>query len=212
MRDMPTTHIHTLDDWELVRLCRRHSKRYFNELIRRHYALVANICYRYLLDPELTREVTQDIFLKVYLSLDMVKKKGPPFHHWLCRVATNYCKNIYRRKKRENEILQEGKVDFWYENAIFKQPPDWEYGRSVAVKQVNTALAQVKIEERIPLVLREVGDFSIEEIAKITGSPKYTVRRRIKRARQKVQKILSQQSVIKNASSGFIAMPKVNVG
>ena len=187
-----------MDDWEIINLCGAHKNQYFNILVKRHYKLVSNLCLRFLLDAELARDAAQEIFLHVYEWLERIQKKDRPFKHWLCRVASNHCRNIYKRRKKEREIIQSGDSNLWSAASPFLMQ-DVEAENAEAVEMVNNALARIKLEERIPLVLLEMAGMTMQEIAKATRSPMFTVRRRIRRAKEKIKKILLQESLTEDA-------------
>ncbi|MFH1760886.1 MAG: sigma-70 family RNA polymerase sigma factor [bacterium] len=167
-------------------------------MVKRHYKLVSNLCLRFLLDAELARDAAQEIFLHVYEWLERIQKKDRPFKHWLCRVASNHCRNIYKRRKKEREIIQSGDSNLWSAASPFLMQ-DVEAENAEAVEMVNNALARIKLEERIPLVLLEMAGMTMQEIAKATRSPMFTVRRRIRRAKEKIKKILLQESLTEDA-------------
>jgi RNA polymerase sigma-70 factor (ECF subfamily) len=183
------------DDWELVELCLQDKNRHIPELIRRHYEFVVNLCYRFLLDTDLAREAAQDVFVRVYDNIEKIAHKKRPFAHWLCRVTANHCRNLGKRERRGKVIIENGKVDFWYEGSPFAPPDHLSSERRKTVEMVNGALAHLPVDERIVLVLREVAELDVGEIAKIQHAPAYTIRRRLHRAKDRVRRYITQEMI-----------------
>jgi RNA polymerase sigma-70 factor, ECF subfamily len=188
-------------DWELVRQFRTDPPGIFATIVKRHYSLVANLCYKFFLESEPAQDATQDIFLHVYQSLNKVEERGQPFSHWLCRVATNHCRNVYRQNKREQRLLDEKQMDVADHGAFLAPPPDWGVQRRETAATIHKALAKIKPEERLTLVLSEMSDMDVGEVADITGVAEHKVRRRLRRAKTKLRKIMVQEKVIRDAAA-----------
>jgi RNA polymerase sigma factor (sigma-70 family) len=103
------------DDWDLVLLCRNDRERFFPLLMKRHYALVVNMGYRFFSDSGTAEDLAQDVFLKVYHQLDSLHPGTQPFVHWLCRITSNGCRSLYRKRNSEKRALAAGKADFWFD-------------------------------------------------------------------------------------------------
>jgi RNA polymerase sigma-70 factor (ECF subfamily) len=181
------------DDWDLVRLCRDDRDRYFPDLMKRHYALVVNMGYRFFSDRGLAEDMAQDVFLKVYHQLDRLQTGKQPFVHWLCRITSNSCRSMYRKRQSEKKNVTAGKVDFWYGAAATGQrdPPGDDIAEAVTI--VNDTLQLIKPDERMALILSHINELKTREIASILKVPEYTVRRLLRRAEEKLRKLITQR-------------------
>ena len=85
------------DDWQIVQACKT-DKKQFDHLVKRHYELVVNISFRILLSSEKAKDAAQEIFLKAYQWIDKLKE-DQPFKHWLCKITSNHCINLYNKNQ-----------------------------------------------------------------------------------------------------------------
>ncbi len=180
--------ISVLEDWELVQNLYIEKESCFSELVRRHYELVVNIGYRFFSDMQLARDNAQEVFLKLYLDHENIKQGKQPFVHWLCRVTSNNCRSLYRKKNSELKAVTAGKVDFWYGESEYR----FETQNSESIKYVNEALKKISTDDRMILILSHIAELKTNEIAEIEKIPEYTVRRKIKRAEKKLHKLIAQ--------------------
>ncbi|MEW6440326.1 MAG: sigma-70 family RNA polymerase sigma factor [bacterium] len=72
----------------------------FRRLVARYEKQILNLAYRYCGDPQASQDLSQEIFLKVYLNANRWKPKAR-FSTWLFRVAVNHCLNYRRDRKRD---------------------------------------------------------------------------------------------------------------
>lgn len=184
-----------IDDWELVQRCQEIREPFFSELIKRHYTLVINICFRFFLDKQLAEDTAQEVFLKVYEQIEDVHPGKQPFVHWLCRITTNSCKSLYRKRTCEKNNVNDGKVDFWYNENLTEIKSQIDSETNTAVKYVNDALKQLKPDERIVLILAHIAELKTREIASVIKVPEYSVRRSIRRAEEKLRKLVTQRTL-----------------
>lgn len=180
--------IRVLEDWELVQNLYIKKEFCFSELVRRHYELVVNIGYRFFSDMQLARDNAQEVFLKLYLDHENIKQGKQPFVHWLCRATSNNCRSLYRKKSSELKAVTGGKVDFWYGESEY----NLDTQNSESIKYVNEALKKINTDDRMILILSHIAELKTNEIAEIEKIPEYTVRRKIKRAEQKLHKLIAQ--------------------
>ncbi len=177
-----------LEDWELVQNLFIEKESCFSELVRRHYQLVVNISYRFFSDMQLARDNAQEVFLKLYLDHANIKRGKQPFVHWLCRVTSNNCRSLYRKKNSELKAVSGGKVDFWHEDREYRLDTQ----DSESIRCVNEALKKINADDRMVLILSHIAELKTHEIAEIEKIPEYTVRRRIKRAEKKLHRLIAQ--------------------
>lgn len=180
--------VKNLEDWELVQNLKTEKDPCFSELVRRHYELVVNIGYRFFSDIHLARDNAQEVFLKLYLEHEKIKSLKQPFVHWLCRVTSNSCRSLYRKRSCELRTVTGGKVDFWYgdmEHLLDGQD-------SESIQCVNEALKEIDADDRMILILSYIAELKTNEIAEIEQIPEYTVRRKIRRAEKKMHKLITQ--------------------
>ena len=183
------------DDWDLVLLCRNEKERFFPLLMKRHYALVVNMGYRFFSDRGMAEDMAQEVFLKVYHQCDSLQPGRQPFVHWLCRITSNGCRSLYRKRSSEKRALAGGKADFWYDGEATDGTDRIDEETVAYVKLVNDALQRIKPNERMALILSHISGLKTREIAPVLQVPEYTVRRLLRRAGGKLRKLLTQQNL-----------------
>lgn len=162
----------TPDD-ELVRRFQSGREEAFSELMRRHERRVYNLAYRMLGEAEEARDAAQDAFLSCFRNLGRFRGDAA-FSTWLHRIAVNACYDALRKRSGSP-------VD-----AIrFPQPaamPD--HGDEAAASiDVQRALLSIPQEFRAVLILHEMQDMPVEEIASALEVPAGTVKSRLHRGR-----------------------------
>src|SRR6185436_8811668 len=88
-------------DSELLRRCEAGDQAAWMELVTRHTRRVFNVAYRFVGRVDEAEDLTQEIFVKVYQSLDRYRPEHGRFETWLATVARNHAIDHYRRRREE---------------------------------------------------------------------------------------------------------------
>lgn len=180
-------------DQQLVERVQAGDKSAFNLLVLKYQHRVLKLVGRFVNDPAEAEDVAQEAFLKAYRALGTFRGDSA-FYTWLYRIAINTAKNALVSSRRRP-------VDF----DLDLQDPD-QYDRHAKLKEADTpegvlltdeirevverALEQLPEDLRTAIVLRELEGLSYEEIAEAMDCPVGTVRSRIFRAREAIDKKL----------------------
>lgn len=135
--------------------------------------------------PEEAEEVTQEAFIRAFIKLDTFQRNSQ-FFTWIYRIAFNNALTR-RRKKRARISLDQIQEDIGMEVASDGEQVDESMLRDERVALVRHAIDTLTDEHRRILVLREMDDFSYEEIAEILEISIGTVRSRLSRARRQLK-------------------------
>lgn len=187
----PAEVLKATSDEELVRRFLGGQRAAFETLVVRHQDRVYGLCVRLLGSQSLAEEAAQDIFVRVYRSLDSFRGDSR-FTTWLYRVSLNHCRNVMayrtRRHEKRHDSLDQGRED---ENGdeLFRDLPDDE--PLAEDRLLTTERLEVLAEElahldplwREILVLRDVEGLSYDEIGRLLDVPPGTVKSRLHRAR-----------------------------
>ena len=174
-------------DGPLVKRARRGDERAFAELVRRFQGRVMNLVSRVLNDRECGDDISQEVFVRVYVHRRNYRR-GSKFSTWLFTIAANLAKNeIRRRVRRRNwfslNALQEVLKDSAIQLADPTEGRESRMEREQLQEAMGRAIATVPEKYRLALVLRDIDGLTYEEIAQVLGIPGGTVRSRINRAR-----------------------------
>jgi RNA polymerase sigma-70 factor (ECF subfamily) len=190
----PTTPTSADDtDQELVRRVQAGDQTAFNLLVLKYQHRVLKLVGRFVNDASEAEDVAQEAFLKAYRALASFRGDSA-FYTWLYRIAINTAKNALVSQRRRP-------VDF----DLDLQDPD-QYERHAKLKEADTpegvlltdeirtvveeAMEELPEDLRTAIVLRELEGLSYEEIAEAMDCPVGTVRSRIFRAREAIDKKL----------------------
>jgi RNA polymerase sigma-70 factor (ECF subfamily) len=180
-------------DQQLVERVQAGDKAAFDVLVRKYQHRVLKLVGRFVSDAAEAEDVAQEAFLKAYRALASFRGDSA-FYTWLYRIAINTAKNALVSNRRRP-------VDF----DLDLQDPD-QYDRHARLKEGDTpegvllteeirtvverAMEQLPEDLRTAIVLRELEGLSYEEIAEAMDCPVGTVRSRIFRAREAIDRKL----------------------
>jgi RNA polymerase sigma-70 factor (ECF subfamily) len=178
-------------DEELVRRFLAGQRVAFEALVKRHQDRVFGLCVRLLGSSSLAEEAAQDVFVRVYRSLDAFRGDSR-FSTWLYRVTLNHCRNVhaYRARRMEQrhdsldaEVEDEDGAGRKRELADPGHGAEERLLTEERLKVLSDELARLDPLWREILVLRDVEGLSYEEIGTLLDIPPGTVKSRIHRAR-----------------------------
>ncbi|MFI0398809.1 MAG: RNA polymerase sigma factor RpoE [Thiolinea sp.] len=183
----------SLTDLELVQRVQAGDKKSFDVLVLKYQHKVINLVMRYMHDPDTAQDVAQEAFIKAYKGLKNFRGESA-FYTWLYRIAINTAKNhlvSQGRRTPTNDIDAEEAEQFEGESALKEYgTPENEMLRDEIQSIVSNAIDALPDDLRTAIVLRELEGMSYEEIAEAMDCPIGTVRSRIFRARESIDKVL----------------------
>lgn len=182
-------------DQQLVMRVQKGDKSAFDLLVRKYQHRIGKLVSRYVYDRSEVEDVTQEAFIKAYRAIKGFRGESA-FYTWLYRIAINTAKNYLVAQGRrpqaaniESEDAEAGDMGIGTNLRDATTPERQmladEIGRTV--ERVLTALPE---DLRSAVTLREIDGLSYEEIAEIMNCPIGTVRSRIFRAREAIDKEL----------------------
>ena len=184
-----------LTDEELIKEFQDHDTlEAYELLVKRFKDPLINFVYRFVGDKDVSTDIVQDTMVKFYLNKDSYKSFAK-FSTWIYTIAGNLAKNeLKRRKRRKIYSLQQNMDDedgksLQIEDKSFFEP-DREADSVIKNELIQKALNKVKPVYREVVILRDIEEFSYEEIAEITDLSIGTVKSRINRGRNQLQKLL----------------------
>ena len=162
----------------------------WDEIVDQHSARVYRLAYRLTGNPHDAEDLTQEVFVRVFRSLDTYTPGT--FEGWLHRVTTNLFLDQARRKQR---IRFDALSDERAARLTSSSPaPDMAYADMHFEDDVERALATLPPDFRAAVVLCDVEGLSYEEIAEILGAKLGTVRSRIHRGRAQLRAALAHRA------------------
>ncbi len=183
----------------LIERCLAGDQVAWEEIVRLHRRKVFNIAYKFVGKHDLAEDLTQDIFLKLYRSLDTFDRRAN-FQTWLISVSRNLCIDHYRSVRKERETINR----------------DVDASTLTPVSRDRSAYAQLELRDRVQLLraaldmlpptlrtavlMRDIQELTYQEIADRLNVPEGTVKSRINRGRtelaRQIQRLRQQQDAV----------------
>jgi RNA polymerase sigma-70 factor (ECF subfamily) len=180
-------------DLELVRRAQRGERGAFDLLVLRYQHKVIKLVARLLRDPTEAEDVAQDAFVKAYRALGSFRGDSA-FYTWLYRIAVNTARNVMASRQRR-PLDYEADLNESEQSAVESRMRHTDTPEAAVLSEeihqtVNHAVEQLPEDLRTAIILREVEGLSYEEIAEAMDCPVGTVRSRIFRAREAIDRSL----------------------
>lgn len=180
-------------DKELVRRVKKGDKQAFDLLFLRYQHKILNLVSRYLRDPEDVQDVTQEAFIKAFRALPRFRGDSA-FYTWLYRIAINTAKNhlVARSRRPPGTDVDVEDAEFMDGTDALKdaESPESALARDELKAAIDSAIAELPDDLRSAVTLREFDGLSYEQIAEIMDCPVGTVRSRIFRAREAIDRAI----------------------
>lgn len=182
-----------LTDQQLVERVQKGDKKAFDLLVMKYQQRIVNLVSRFVRNPADALDVTQDAFIKAYRALPNFRGESA-FYTWMYRIAVNTAKNYLAVQSRRPLDMEQDVSEieqFEGDNALkdYTTPEHLLLRDEIQATVVN-AIENLPEDLKIAITLREVEGLSYEDIAIAMDCPIGTVRSRIFRAREAIDKHL----------------------
>jgi RNA polymerase sigma-70 factor (ECF subfamily) len=179
------------DDSKLVKRVQKGDKGAFDLLVLKYQHKIVNLVMRYVRDPELALDITQEAFIKAYRAIPRFRGDSA-FYTWMYRIAVNTAKNHLAAQRRrpmdvDLDLQDPEQYDLHAKLRETDTPEGVTLGKELK-EIVERAIAALPEDLRTAIILRELEGMSYEEIAQTMECPVGTVRSRIFRARDAIAK------------------------
>ena len=154
----------------------------WEEIVRLHRRKVFNVAYKFVGKHDEAEDLTQDVFLKIFKSLDTFDRRAN-FQTWLISVSRNLCIDHYRSVRKERETIDRD-ID-----ASILSPISKTQGQMAMMEQrdrvelLREAMSTLPKTLRTAVLMRDIQELSYHEIAQKLNLPEGTVKSRINRGR-----------------------------
>lgn len=178
-------------DKELVEKVQQGNKRAFDLLVLKYQHKVLSIVGRYVSDPAEAHDVAQEAFIKAYRAIGNFRGDSA-FYTWIYRIAINTAKNYLvsrgRRPPASDIDVADAEIYSGADALRDISSPERQLATEQLEQAVFEAIRSLPDELRSAVTLRELDGLSYEEIAEVMDCPVGTVRSRIFRAREAIEK------------------------
>ncbi|QGQ95553.1 RNA polymerase sigma factor [Paenibacillus psychroresistens] len=191
-----------MKDEDLAELYQQGDEAAMEAIIYRYHAPIQSYIYRMLNNQMTAEELAQECFIKVCISL---KSGSMPtqFRPWIYRIATNLCKDLWRKSSYRSEIsTEQDKLNIYPGDETVSSIMEKQWER----EEVIQALDDLSEGNREIIVLRFYEDLKLEEIASIVDMPVNTVKSRLYKSLKRLAQMLQANKQSSEQSS--ISMKK----
>ena len=181
--------INKLSDEDLIQaIVKTNNTLFFEVLYDRYAGLVYNKCYGFAKDGDEAKDLTQDVFLKLFVKLPSFKGKSK-FSTWLYAFTYNHCVNYVTRNTAKK--FEKQSVDYKDIENLSEEEDDNSF-LDMKVDKLKVALELISPEEKMILLLKYQDFLSIKEMESVLGIGESAVKMRIKRAKDKLISVYNE--------------------
>jgi RNA polymerase sigma-70 factor (ECF subfamily) len=184
----------------LVRRCVAGDAGAWEEIVQRYHRRIYNVCYRFAGTSEDAQDLTQEVFVKMYRTLNSYDVERGAFMTWVTTMTRNLLVDHFRKTKQDRVTDSIDSAPSEHEDAMplseqvqdHGAPPDARVQSREAREAVHEALGKLSPELREAVILRDLQDMDYREIAAVLKIPEGTVKSRINRGRAELARLLQR--------------------
>lgn len=182
---------------ELVRRCRAGDGTAWEEIVSLYSRRIFNLAYRFTSSVSAADDLTQEVFIRIYKTLEQYDPKQGNLSSWLMRLARNLIIDDYRHRQRNPQNAYADDVDkHTYHLRAVGTSAQNEIERRETAAQVQDGIDKLPPDLRTCVILRDIEELTYREIVEALDIPEGTVKSRINRGRIELAKILRRMRVV----------------
>lgn len=156
----------------------------FQQVYKNNYEQIFRFCYRFTGDHELSKDITQDVFMKLY-SLHAQNHIPENVNAWLYKVAGNTCINRACEKRRKDKI-----IEALNKPVIEKSNPESIFIHDEDRALIRNAINKIKMQNRLLILMYQDG-LSYKAMSEATGIPLSSIGKTLWRSIEKISTIIT---------------------
>jgi RNA polymerase sigma-70 factor, ECF subfamily len=182
---------------DLVRRCRAGDGSAWEQIVAGYSRRIFNLAYRFTSSVEAAEDLTQEVFVRIYRTLEQYDPKHGDLSNWLMRLARNLIIDDYRHRQRNpQDSYAEDVEDHAFHLRSVGGSQQKEIERRELARQVQEGIDKLPPDLRTCVILRDIEELSYQEIVELLKIPEGTVKSRINRGRIELAKILRRMRVV----------------
>jgi len=184
----------------LVRRCVAGDAAAWEEIVQRYHRRIYNLCYRFAGSADDAQDLTQEVFIRMYRTLNSYDVGRGAFMTWITTLTRNLLVDHFRKTKHDRltDSLDATASDHEDAMPLSDRLPDGGPAPDSGVQSretretVHQALQKLSPELREAVILRDLQDMDYREIATVLKVPEGTVKSRINRGRGELARLLQR--------------------
>jgi RNA polymerase sigma-70 factor (ECF subfamily) len=182
---------------ELIRRARAGDGVAWEEIVTNFSRRIFNLAYRFTSSVDAAEDLTQEVFIRIYKTLDQYDAKQGDLSNWLMRLARNLIIDDYRHRQRNPQNTMADTVeDHTYHLRAVGTSAQKEMERRELCANVQEGIDKLPADLRTCVILRDIEEMSYQEIVDVLKIPEGTVKSRINRGRIELAKVLRRMRVV----------------
>jgi RNA polymerase sigma-70 factor (ECF subfamily) len=190
----------------LIERCLNGDQQAWEQIVRQHWRKVFNVAYKFVAKHDEAEDLTQDIFLKIFKSLDTFDRRAN-FQTWLISVSRNLCIDHYRSVRKERETIDRDVDPGDLSPVSHEVSPYAALEQRDRVALLREAMAALPETLRTAVLLRDIRELSYQEIADTLQLPEGTVKSRINRGRTELARQIKRLKTQYEEAAGSRGTP-----
>jgi RNA polymerase sigma-70 factor (ECF subfamily) len=183
------------NDGDLIRRCQGGDAAAWEQIVREYSRGVYKLAYRFTGRHESAEDLTQEVFIRIYRSLDQYDSELGDLSNWLMRLARNLIIDDYRKRRRQPTDASDDLEDHMHHLSVNFDSPQRTIERQERQLQVQAAIEKLSPDLRECVILRDIEELSYQEIVDRLKIPEGTVKSRINRGRIELAKVLRRMKI-----------------
>jgi RNA polymerase sigma-70 factor (ECF subfamily) len=172
-----------MDIREVVEKCKQGDSEAWTMVVDKYSRSIYNMALNFVGNRDDASDITQDVFLKIYRNIEKFKEEKN-FHSWILKISKNYCIDYWRKKKKSLYDRELEETDCQEEFT-----PEQKIVKDSDIRLLRKKMLSLDADLRLLLIMRDIQEYSYNEISDTLNLPLGTVKSRINRARVKLAKI-----------------------
>ena len=188
---------------DVIEACKAGDRKAFEKIVLFYQKRVFNFAYRMLGNMEEAKELAQEVFVSVFLSIRELREEAK-FDAWLRQILLNHCRNRWKFLKRRQYFSTDSIDDpVETEEGEMIRPisdpsdtPDIVYEKKMTQEWIQKGLLKMKEDQRELIVLRDLQGLSYEEMGRLLNLPEGTVKSKLHRARMDLKRDIRENDPV----------------
>lgn len=169
----------------------------WEEIVQAFSRRIFNLAYRFTSNADSAEDLTQEVFIRIYRTLDQYDAKQGDLANWLMRLARNLIIDDYRHRQRNPQNTMADTVDdHQYHLRAVGNSAHKEMERRELAAQVQEGINKLPPDLKTCVILRDIEELTYQEIVDVLQIPEGTVKSRINRGRIELAKILRRMRIV----------------
>lgn len=181
-------------DAKLVKRCLDGHARSWETLLQMYSGRIFNMAYRYTGRYDISEELSQDVFVKIYQNLSSFRPETGSLRNWILRVGRNLIIDHYRATKKDKSVAGSEELEkLAFSEHTQSRNPFEDLRSKERAEYLIGGLRCLTSELREAVLLRDIEGFTYREITDLLGIPEGTVKSRINRGRIELARALKKR-------------------